>query len=375
MSVRPAKNLRCAVISVVKHAYVPNGVASHPRFELVVVADDDDQPNWVHERNQLYADEHNIPYMRDIEKAICDFDVQVGIISSEAERHCDLSIRAADAGLHIVQDKPMSTRVSECDRLVEAVNRNNVKFLMWNRNFLPALIHARQAVVEGMIGDLFAIHVDFYFAKDSGPPKGSRGPDDPPINWLERQIEAHADGSDGGVGREPMGELKIEGIYPLGYIRMLTGVDVKRVFARTTSHFHQANADNDVEDLATVTLEMDGGVTGSLCIGRIGAASHPDIGEIKLHLLGSEGALVISEARPEVSIYYRGQPATEFRNRRMAIDNDFLLMENFADAIDTDGETVLDATVGRAITATVAAAVESGKSGVVVAVDRASNAS
>jgi len=336
MSAEPTGKFRCAVLSVVKHAYVPIGVAAHPRFELVVVADDADRPDWVHERNQLFADQHDIPYIRDVEIAIRNYGVDIAIVSSEAERHCDLSVRATDAGLHVVQDKPMSTKVSQCDRLVEAVERNNVKFLMWNRNFLPALIQARQLVTAGTIGDLFAIHVDFYFAKDSGPPKGSRQPGDPPIDWLERQIEAHADGSDGGVGREPMGELQIEGIYPLAYIRMLTGVDVKRVFARTTAHFHQANVDNDVEDLATVTLEMQRGIVGSLCIGRIGAASHPDIGEIKIHLLGSEGALVISEARPEVRIYYRGQPAGEFRGLRVAIDNDFLLMEDFARAIDTD---------------------------------------
>ena len=71
--------------------------------------------------------------------------------------------------------------------------------------------------------------------------------------WLQRQIEAHVDGSDGGVGREPMGELKIEGIYPLGYIHALAGAPVERVFARTTAHFQQAHVDNDVEDLATVT--------------------------------------------------------------------------------------------------------------------------
>ena len=124
MSAETTDKFRCAVLSVVKHAYVPNGVASHPRFELVVVADDPDQPDWVHERNQLYADQHGIPYIRDIEKAIRDYDVQVAVVSSEAERHCDLSVRAADAGLHVVLDKPMSTQLSECDRLVEAVERN-----------------------------------------------------------------------------------------------------------------------------------------------------------------------------------------------------------------------------------------------------------
>jgi predicted dehydrogenase len=210
---------------------------------------------------------------------------------------------------------------------------------------------------------LKAIHVDFYFAKDSGPPKGTREPGDPPIEWLARQLEAHADGSDGGVGNAPMGELEIEGIYPLAYIRMLTGTEVRRVFARTAAHFHQANVDNDVEDLATVTLEMENEVVGSLCLGRIGAASHPDIGEIKLHIIGTNGALVAAEARPEVALYYRGQPEGEYKHVRVADDSNFLLPETFAQAIETGGDTVLDARGGRAIFATVAAALESARTG------------
>ena len=82
--------IRVLVLSVVKHDYVARGVASHPGFELVVVADDPDQPDWVHERNDEFAREHGIPYLRDVEKAIAEHDVQVAVVSSEAERHCDL---------------------------------------------------------------------------------------------------------------------------------------------------------------------------------------------------------------------------------------------------------------------------------------------
>ena len=363
MNVKSPRKFRCAVVSVVKHDYVARGVASHPRFELVVVTDDADQPDWVHERNQAFADEFDIPYVRNVAEALQDHDVQVAVVSSEAERHCDLSIRAAEAGIHVVQDKPMSTSISECDRLVAAVEQSGIKFLMWNRNGLPALQHARQAIEAGQIGQPYAIHVDFYFAKDSGPPKGSRADGEPVTSWLDHQIAAHVTGADGGVGKEPMGELKIEGIYPLGYIQFLLGARVKRVFARTTAHFHQVNVDHAVEDLATVTLEMEQDILGTPSIGRIGAASHPDIGEIKIHVLGSQGALVVSEARPEVAIYYRGQPADEFRHRRVGMDNDYLLMENFAQAIDQDGSTVLDARVGREISGTVQAAIESGRTG------------
>ena len=363
-----SSKFRCAVLSVVKHDYVPHGVAAHPRFELAVAADDAHVPEWTHQRNQAFADQYQIPYLQDVERAISEFDVQAAVISSEAERHCDLGVRAAEAGLHVILDKPLSTRLEECDRLVDAVRRNGVKCLLWNRNFLPAVVHAHEAIQAGEIGKPLAIHMDFYFSKDCGPPKGSRGSGYPPIDWLQHQIAAHADGSDGGIGKTPIGELQVEGIYPLGYIRMLTGAEVRRVFARTASHFHQVHADNHVEDLATLTLEMDGGLIGSLCIGRIGASSHPDIGEIKVHVIGSQGALVFSEARPEVGVYYRGQPAQEFRHRRIANENDFLLMEDFAKAIDSDGETILNAQAGRAIAAVVIAALESAESGKAVEV-------
>ena len=240
MKPKPKRDrFRVAVLSVVKHDYVARGIASHPRFELVVVADDATCPEWIHERNSLFASERGIPYVRNVEQALHDFDVDVAVVSSEAERHCDLSIRAANRGVHVVQDKPMSTRRTECDRLVEAVTRNDVRFLLWNRNLLPAVQHAQSLVQSGAIGTPYAVHVDFYFSKDAGPPKGSRQPGDPPIDWLEFQRAAHVDGSDGGVGIEPMGELRIEGIYPLAYIRQITGADFLRVFARTACAFHQ----------------------------------------------------------------------------------------------------------------------------------------
>ena len=343
---------RVLVLSAVKHDYIAYGVASHPRFDLTVVADDADQPDWVHERNQKFADDNGILYIRDLEQAVEKFDPNVAVISSEAERHCDLSIRAANLGLHVIQDKPMSDRLSECDRLVEAVRRNDVRFLMWNRNLLPAVVKARDQLKAGVVGNLKAVHVDFYFAKDAGPPKTSDQPSEPRLDWLEALKAAHATGADGGVGRKAMGELGIEGCYPLGYVDMLTGSPVRRVFARTTSHFHQLYVDNDVEDLATVSFELENGVLGSLAIGRIGNAGHPDIGEIKIHLIGDQGAFVVSEARPEIGIYYRDQPATEFPNMRIrAHENDYLLAEDFANAIDQGRNTVMDVETSRAITA------------------------
>jgi predicted dehydrogenase len=363
------KRLRCAVLSALKHDYVARGVASHPRYELVVVADDPHIEDWGHERNQQFADQLGVPYIRDIERALADFKIDVAIVSPEAERHCNLSIRAARAGKHVIQDKPLAAVRGEADRLVKTVEETGVRFLMWNRNFLPSMTMARRQIQEGAIGRPYAIHADFYFAKDAGPHKGSRPPGYPPMNWRAHQIASHIDGSDGGLGAAPMGELAIEAIYPLGYFDVLLGgLRVERVFARSTAHFHQVYADNDVEDLASVTLEMSDGVVGSLAIGRIGAASHASGGDIRLLIEGDRGTLAINEARPDVGIYYRGQPPKEARQRRVASENDFLLAQNFAEAIDMGGRTVMDARTSYHIFAVCEAARDSSRTGQPVAV-------
>src|SRR5262245_19330295 len=227
----PKAKYRCAVVSVVKHDYVPKGMAAHPRFELVVVADDADQPDYVHERNQKFADEFKIPYIRDVDRALKEYDVDVAIVSPEAERHVALSVRAAKAGKHVVQDKPLTTSRAEADRLVAEIEKSGVRFLMWNRNGLPSVQHAKSQLAAGAVGRPYAVHLDFYFAKDAGPPKAPRSPDAEPMCWHDFQKAAHVDGSDGGLGQKPMGELSIEGIYPLAYLRMLTGREVRRVFA------------------------------------------------------------------------------------------------------------------------------------------------
>ena len=152
---QPDEVFNVLVLSVVKHSYIARAIAEHPRYQLVAVADESQQPDWIHERNKKFAAEFNIPYSTDIHATIKEKNIDIAVISSEVERHCELSLIAANAGLHIIQDKPMSNNLSECNLVVETVKRIQVKFLMWNRNFLPAVIQAKNAVQNGHIGNVF----------------------------------------------------------------------------------------------------------------------------------------------------------------------------------------------------------------------------
>ena len=148
---------------------------------------------------------------------------------------------------------------------------------------------------------------------------------------------------------------------------MLTGSSIKRVFARTASHFHQVNVDNNVEDLASMTLEMDQNMIGSVTIGRIGKGGHPDGSMVKISIIGSQGALIINESLPRISVYNRKQTSGPY-TVPVANEYEYLLVEAFLQTIETDAPSPLDAKTGRDIAATVQAALESSLNGKPVAV-------
>ena len=336
---------RVLALSAAKHDYVPLAFKDHPRFQVVGVSDEPSAADWVHACNRQLAGDLGVPYEPGIDAAIARHRPDVAVVSSEAARHSQLSVQAANAGLHVVQDKPMAPTVADCDAIVDAVERAGVRFLLWNRNTQPAIEEARRVVHAGEIGEPRAIHVDFFFCKDAGVLLDSDEPEEIPDSWLSE------------------GELTVEGIYPLAYMRYILGLDAVRAFGRASAHFFRRHAERGVEDIATVSLEMERGVIGSLCSGRIGRPSHPNIGELRVHVIGSTGALVVAEPRPEVAVYTRGLAPEDDRNRRTDEGSDRRQVDHFVAALDTGGDTLLNAQQGRHIVATVAAALESARTG------------
>jgi len=83
--------------------------------------------------------------------------------------HVPWSIRAAEAGKHVLCEKPIALSVAECRTLIDARNRTGVKigeaFMVRTH---PQWIRAREIVRSGEIGDLRAIQAVFsYFNRDA----------------------------------------------------------------------------------------------------------------------------------------------------------------------------------------------------------------
>lgn len=69
--------------------------------------------------------------------------------------HGEFTVRAAEAGVHVLCEKPMAPTVDECRQMIEACERNDVKLMIAYRvHFEAGNLEAVELVQEGKLGDL-----------------------------------------------------------------------------------------------------------------------------------------------------------------------------------------------------------------------------
>lgn len=107
------------------------------------------------------------------DEAISDPDVDAIYIPLPNHLHVPWSIRCAEAGKHVLCEKPISMSVKECETLIDAKNRAGVligeAFAVRTH---PQWLRTLEVVRSGEIGQLRAITAVFSFCKDD--PKNVR---------------------------------------------------------------------------------------------------------------------------------------------------------------------------------------------------------
>ena len=76
--------------------------------------------------------------------------------------HCDYTVRAATAGVHILCEKPMAVTVAECEQMIAAAQEYNVKLaIAYRLHFDAANLQAIEIVKSGQIGEPRFFHSIF----------------------------------------------------------------------------------------------------------------------------------------------------------------------------------------------------------------------
>lgn len=176
------------------------------------------------------------------EDMLADPEVQVVSIATPNGTHARLGIQAAQAGKHLLVEKPLDVTLEAIDALLEATARAGVKLgCFFQSRFHPLMAAIKQVVQSGRLGRLYGVHGDLFWWRDDSYFSATEG-------------RRRADwGLDGG------GALATQGVHTLDLLQWLAG-PVQSVFGYM-DRFAQAI---EAEDKLSCLMRFASGAIGSL---------------------------------------------------------------------------------------------------------------
>ncbi|PWU70209.1 Gfo/Idh/MocA family protein [Gracilibacillus dipsosauri] len=104
-------------------------------------------------------------YETDWRKVVERDDIDVIDIVTPNHTHAEIAIAAAEAGKHIITEKPLALTVEEAEQMLAAVKKNGVKHMIChNYRFAPAVQFAKKLIEQGKLGRIF--HYRAHYLQD-----------------------------------------------------------------------------------------------------------------------------------------------------------------------------------------------------------------
>lgn len=127
-----------------------------------------------------YALKHNIPIATDnAEKILKNPDIDIVYIATPPNSHHDYALAAADAGKHVLVEKPMALNAQQGQAMIEACKKAGVElFVAYYRRFYPQVEKMRELIQQGRIGKPVQAFIDIA----SGAPQDTGWREKPEIS-------------------------------------------------------------------------------------------------------------------------------------------------------------------------------------------------
>ena len=113
---------------------------------------------------QRYKDRYELSceVATDSERILGQQNIDVVVVCTPHNRHTEYVVAAAEAGKHVIIEKPIAITMADAKKQLAAVKKNNVKTLVsyvlhWN----PLLMTIDRLINEGVLGNIFMVEVDY----------------------------------------------------------------------------------------------------------------------------------------------------------------------------------------------------------------------
>lgn len=219
--------------------------------------------------------------------------VDVVHVCTPNQLHAEITIAAAQAGKHVVCEKPISTSLDDALEMQRAVEANGVGFAVpFAYRFYPIVREIKARLAHGEAGDLHLIHGNYLqdWLADSGS-----------SNW-------RVNSASGGSSRA----FADVGTHWCDLMEFVTGDRISSLFAKTSKAYASRSGQSvKTEDIATVIFETESGVAGSLTVSQV---SHGRKNQLLIELDGSLKSYTFNQELPD-TLLIGGQASSEILNR------------------------------------------------------------
>jgi predicted dehydrogenase len=120
---------------------------------------------------RLRAEEFNldVPIFTDLKAAIQEAPADAVFDCTIPAAHKQVSSTALAAGLHVLEEKPLALNFQDAANLVGlAKTAGKLHVVLQNRRFKRGIRQLREMLLQGVIGEVTTVHVDFFVAPHFG---------------------------------------------------------------------------------------------------------------------------------------------------------------------------------------------------------------
>ena len=264
-----------------------------------------------------------------------DDAINVVYVANEVDRHAELTIAAANAGKHVLVEKPMALDRAECENMIRAADANGVRLAVaYYARFLEPAQVMKRLIDEGRLGRVVRANIRLIGLYDPSL--------DDPKHW-------RVDGNAGG------NVLADTGSHRLDMLTYFLGRPIRAMGMADRLTMDYAAADTE-----TGLVQFEGGIHVTV----LASANVPHSGDLStLEVHGSEGSLLADPwSTGPVTIEGDDAPPIPIA---LPDNHHFPMMDDFARAIATDRPPRFDGVDGMWATAAIEAIYRAAESGTV----------
>ena len=229
------------------------------------------------ERRVAFEQTYGLPTVESVDALLNDSRVDAVIILTPPRSHAELAIRAAQAGKHVLLEKPVDVTFREARAIVDAVERENRRLgVVFQFRFRDAIMTLRELLHAGELGEMLSVSCA--------------------VRWW-RTAEYYAEPGRGTRARDGGGVLLTQAIHTLDVLLDLAG-PVERVSAQCRT---SALRSIDTEDIACASVEFANGAVGVIDATTVAYPGFPE----RIDIAGTSGSAVLEAER--LVVYRNGK--------------------------------------------------------------------